>query len=129
MYNLGERWSINLQIFGKYENSNGKKLFKLDTRRKMDDGTYPIKIAVSYGTDLYLSTGISVSKDAWNQEAGKVISGNAKRLNDTLFCRVQNEVLALRESGRFYELSRKRLTIALRFGIFIGVCDSGPLSS
>lgn len=89
-----------------------KSFLKLDTRRKMDDGTYPIKIAVSYGTDLYLSTGISVSKDAWNQEAGKVISGNAKRLNDTLstlLCRVQNEVLALRESGRFYELSRKRL--------------------
>ena len=89
-----------------------KSFLKLDTRRKMDDGTYPVKIAVSYGTNLYLSTGISVSKDAWNQEAGKVVAGNARRLNDTLstlLCRVQNEVLALRESGRFYDLSRKRL--------------------
>lgn len=94
-----------------------KSFLKLDSRRPLRDGTFPIKIAVSHGTNLYLSTGISVSTDLWNAEAGKVIGASAKRINDTLstlLVRVQSEVLALRESGRFHKMSNAELKAVLQ---------------
>ena len=94
-----------------------KSFLKLDTRRQLKDGTFPIKIAVSHGTNLYLSTGISVSADAWNAYAGKVIGASAKRINDalsSLLVRVQSEILALRESGKFHKMSNAELKAVLQ---------------
>ena len=34
--------------------------FILDTRRPLQDGTFPVKLSVGNGTRLYLSTGVSV---------------------------------------------------------------------
>ncbi len=90
--------------------SMAKSFLKLDTRRALKDGTYPVKIAVAYGTDLYLSTGVSVPADLW--DGSKVTGSGAKRYNDTLstlLCRVQNAVLDLRESGKFPKLSKREL--------------------
>lgn len=38
--------------------SMAKSKLRLDTRRKLKDGTYPVQIAVDYGTNLYLATGV-----------------------------------------------------------------------
>lgn len=74
----------------------------LDTRRPLQDGTYPVKISVGHGTRLYLSTGIAVSDKEW--EDGKVVGRkDAKRLNaslDVMLLRVRSRILRLRESGR-----------------------------
>ena len=49
-----------------------KCFLKLDTRRALKDGTFPVIIAVSYGTNLYLNTDVSVSTDEWNEKERKV---------------------------------------------------------
>ena len=88
---------------------------KLDTRRPLQGGLYPVKIAVGHGTRLYLSTGIAVSLLEW--EDNKVVGRkDAKRLNaalDTKLLRVRSRVLRLRETGRFARLSQERLRLLL----------------
>ena len=89
---------------------------KLDARRPLKDGTYPVKIAVGHGTNLYLSTGISVDADKWDDRTRKVIGLGAKRVNDvldTLLCRIKNEILELRETGRFVKMSNAELKALL----------------
>ena len=57
----------------------------LDKRRALQDGTFPVKIAAGYGTDIYLSTGISVHLWEWDPDSGKVVDRkDARRLNATL---------------------------------------------
>ncbi len=93
-----------------------KCFLKLDTRRALKDGTFPVKIAVSYGTNLYLNTDVSVSTDEWNEKERKVEGPRAKRLNDVLsssLTRVANRVLNLREDGRFSKMTSAQLKKAL----------------
>ena len=76
---------------------------KVDTRRPLQDGRYPVKIAVGHGTNIYLSTGVSVDPEKeW--EDGKVVGRkDAKGLNASLeiqLLRVRSRLLRLRESGR-----------------------------
>ena len=90
----------------------------IDKRRALQDGTYPVKIAAGYGTDLYISTGISVKLWEWDQETAKVVDRkDAKRLNAALeirLLRTQARMLQLREDGRLQSAStsylRKLLT-------------------
>ena len=88
---------------------------KLDTRRPLQGGAYPVKISVGHGSRLYLSTGIAVSPLEW--EGGKVVGRkDAKRLNaalDVQLLRVRARVLRLHESGRFGKLSQERLRLLL----------------
>ena len=88
---------------------------KLDTRRPLQGGTYPVKISVGHGTRLYLSTGIAVSPLEW--EEGRVVGRkDARSLNaalDTKLLRVRSRVLRLRETGRFARLSQERLRLLL----------------
>ena len=93
-----------------------KCFLKLDTRRALKDKTYPVKIAVSYGTNLYLATDVSVTTDEWDPKERAVIGPRAKRLNDVLssaLVRVSNRVLNLRESGRFSKMTGEQLKKAL----------------
>ena len=93
-----------------------KCFLKLDTRRALKDGTFPVKIAVSYGTNLYLNTDVSVQKDDWDPAKKEVIGPQAKRLNNLLsstLTRVANRVLNLREDGRFSKMSTAALKRAL----------------
>jgi len=88
----------------------------LDTRRPLQDGTFPVKVSVGHGTRIYISTGISVPEENW--VAGKVEGmKDAKRLNsflDTKLLRIRARVLQLREDGRLGRCSashiRKLLT-------------------
>ena len=93
-----------------------KCFLKLDTRRALKDGTFPVKIAVSYGTNLYLNTEVSVLETEWDPKERTVLGPRAKRLNDVLssaLVRVANRVLTLRESGKFYKMSGEQLKKAL----------------
>ena len=35
-----------------------KSCLRLDLRRPLKDGTYPVQVKVGYGTNLYLATGV-----------------------------------------------------------------------
>ena len=45
----------------------------LDKRRPLQDGTFPIKIAAGCGTNIYLSTGLSVHLWEWDPDGAKVV--------------------------------------------------------
>ena len=88
----------------------------LDTRRPLQDGTFPVKLSVGHGTRLYLSTGISVKRDNWVDGQVEGLK-DAKRLNtvlDNQKLRVKARLLRLREDGRLAGASntylRKLLT-------------------
>ena len=83
----------------------------LDTRRALQDGTYPVKLSVGGGSRLYLATGVSVLADNWVD--GKVEGRkDAKRLNtilDNQKTRVKARLLQLREDGRLEKVSTSQL--------------------
>ena len=85
--------------------------FILDTRRPLQDGTFPVKLSVGNGTRLYLSTGISVKAE--NFVAGQVEgTKDAKRLNgilDTQRLRVKARLLLLKEDGKLGRCSAAHL--------------------
>ena len=83
----------------------------LDTRRPLQDGTFPVKLSVGHGTRLYLSTGVSVPRENWAD--GKVEGlKDAKRLNtalDTQRLRVKARILRLKEDGKLARCSASHL--------------------
>ena len=85
--------------------------FILDTRRPLQDGTFPVKLSVGNGTRLYLSTGVSVKAE--NFVAGQVEgTKDAKRLNgilDTQRLRVKARLLLLKEDGKLERCSAAHL--------------------
>lgn len=85
--------------------------FILDTRRPLQDGTFPVKLSVGNGTRLYLSTGVSVKAE--NFVAGQVEgTKDAKRLNgilDTQRLRVKARLLLLKEDGKLGRCSAAHL--------------------
>ena len=85
----------------------------LDKRRTLQDGTYPVKVAVGHGTSLYLSTGVSVKLWEWDVENAKVVDRkDSKKLNALLevrLLRVKSRLLTLREDGRLASCSVSRL--------------------
>ena len=95
---------------------NNNTTLILDTRRPLQDGTFPVKLSVGHGTRLYLSTGISVKRENWVDGQVEGLK-DAKRMNtalDNQRLRVQARLLRLREDGRFAGASntylRKLLT-------------------
>ncbi len=83
----------------------------LDTRRPLQDRTFPVKVSVGHGTNLLLSTGISVMANEW--EDGKVVGRkDAKRLNatlDTILLRTKGRMLRLKEEGKVGRVSTSQL--------------------
>ena len=95
---------------------NNNTTLILDTRRALQDGTFPVKLSVGHGTRLYLSTGISVPRANWVDGQVEGLK-DAKRMNtalDNQRLRVQGRLLRLREDGRLAGTSntylRKLLT-------------------
>lgn len=89
-----------------------KSKLRLDTRRKLKDGTYPVQIAVGYGSNLYLATGIFLSAEDWDATTCRATGKSAKRINsvlDTLLTRVANRILELRENGQWGNLTGPQL--------------------
>lgn len=89
-----------------------KSTLRLDTRRPLKDGTYPIQIVVGHGTNIYLSTGIYVNADDWDAVIKRHIGKGAKRINDTLtmlLTTVGNRILELMETGQWRKLTRPQI--------------------
>ncbi len=89
-----------------------KSTLRLDTRRALNDGTYPVQIVVGHGTNIYLSTGIYVTADDWDSTTKRVTGKGAKKTNDvlvTLLTTVGNRILELMENGQWRKLTRAQI--------------------
>ena len=92
----------------------------LDTRRAKKDGRFPVKVAVAYGTDLYIDTGISVDRVFWDSKNELYLGQEAKRVNRELGATLEHisaRVVELRASGQFDNLTKqdlKKLLIAYK---------------
>lgn len=90
----------------------GKSSLRLDKRRALNDGTYPIQIKVGYGTNLYLSTNIYLLESEWDARLQICIGKQARVVNSILsssMLRITNRILELRETGQFYTYNTAQL--------------------
>lgn len=84
----------------------------LDTRRQLGDGTYPIRIKVGSGSNLYLPTGIYAAEEDWDPLAGRITTPSRKTDNmllESLAHSVRMRLASLKSTGDW-----KRLTNAQR---------------
>lgn len=113
MVDFGIFGNILQRIISKNKvNYMAKSKLRLDTRRKLKDGTCPVQIAVGYGSNLYLATGIYLTPEDWEEKTQRANGKGAKRINsvlETLLTRTANRILELRESGQFGKLSSAQL--------------------
>lgn len=89
-----------------------KSTLRLDTRRPLNDGTYPVQVKVGYGTNLYLSTGIYLDKEDWDKGLQICTGRQSRSINNilrTLLTSISNRILELRESGQWGVLTRAQL--------------------
>ena len=89
-----------------------KSTLRLDTRRALKDGTYPVQIVVGHGTNIYLGTEIYLAPDDWDATTKRCIGKNAKRINDVLtnlLTLTGNRILELVETGQWGKLSRAQI--------------------
>lgn len=90
----------------------GKSSLRLDTRRALKDGSYPVQVKVGYGKNLYLSTGVYLKKEEWD-EGLQICKGRQSRsVNNilrTLLTSVSNRILELKESGQWERLTTAQL--------------------
>lgn len=89
-----------------------KSTLKLDTRRALQDGSYPVKIKVGYGTNLYLPTGIYLPAEDWDKRLQVCTGKQARGINNvlrTLLLQVSNRILELRETGQWEKLTTAQL--------------------
>ena len=90
----------------------GKSALRLDTRRALKDGTYPVQIKVGYGTNLYLSTGIYLAPSDWNAKLQVCIGPGARKINNILgmlLLSINNRIAELMERGVFTTLTKDQL--------------------
>lgn len=90
----------------------GKTALRLDTRRVLKDGTYPVKIKVGYGTNLYLSTGIYLAPTDWNETLQVCTGPGARKINNVLgihLVRINNRIVDLMEREVFSTLTSVQL--------------------
>lgn len=89
-----------------------KTVLRLDKRRALNDGTYPVQLSVGYGTGLYLATDVYLAADAWNDAARQCVGKDARRVNailSALLARVQARIYELRESGLWDKYTKPQL--------------------
>ena len=90
----------------------GKTALRLDTRRALKDGTYPVQIKVGYGTNLYLPTGIYLAPSDWNATLQVCIGTGARKINNILgmlLLSINNRIVELMERGVFSTLTKDQL--------------------
>ena len=82
----------------------GRSSLRLDKRRALKDGTYPVQIKVGYGTNLYLPTGVYLEADAWDDRLQLCVGKQARTINNVLstsLLRITNRIMELRETGQY----------------------------
>lgn len=85
---------------------------RLDTRRALRDGTFPVLIRVGHCTNLYLPTQVYLRREEWDERASLCIGKSAKvtnRLLAALVAQVAGRLIELRESGLYNKLTRAQL--------------------
>ena len=90
---------------------------KLDTRRPLADGTYPVQIRVGYGTNIYLATGIYLKKEEWDEVTGLCVGPQGSRINEVLrrmLERIAIRAIELRDEGAFDRMTYAELVAELR---------------
>lgn len=90
----------------------GKTNLRIDTRRALKDGTYPVQIKVGYGTNIYINTGIYLTPEEWDDRAQLCIGSRAKIINKILgqsLTRIINRLLELRSTGQYNNYTRAQL--------------------
>ena len=90
----------------------GKSCLRLDLRRPLKDGTYPVQIKVGHGTNLYLATGIYLAPGDWDARLQVSTGKAARRVNNilgTLLLQTNNRILELRETGQWGKLTTAQL--------------------
>lgn len=90
----------------------GRTSLRLDTRRALKDGTYPVQIKVGYGTNIYLATGIYLSADDWDARLQICIGKQSRAINNILstsLLRVTNRLMELRETGQYDTYTKAQL--------------------
>lgn len=74
----------------------------------MADGTYPLQIVVGHGSNLYLSTGLYVRSEDWDDRRKRCTGAQARRVNNVLagiLNTVADRVLELMELGQWNSLT------------------------
>ncbi len=90
----------------------GKSALRLDTRRALKDGTYPVQIKVGYGTNLYLSTDIYLAPSDWNAKLQVCIGPGSRKINNILgmlLLSINNRIAEMMERGVFTSLTKEQL--------------------
>ena len=91
-----------------------KCYLKLDTRRALKDGTYPVKIVVTGNKkEVRVDTGVSVKEDGWNTSTRNAVNRRTASLLSTLLTRAESVILDLRERGMFDKMTTTQLRKAL----------------
>lgn len=103
----------NRQILGKFlATTMAKTSLRLDTRRALKDGTYPVQIVVGHGTDIYLKTGIYAAVGEWDALTLQYTGKGARRVNSALVSMVamiSNRIMELKETGLWAKLTRGQI--------------------
>lgn len=89
-----------------------KSTLRLDTRRALKDGSYPVQISVGYGTNIYIGTGIYVNLSDWDNRTCLCVGKGAKRVNDSLssiLATVTTRVLELKGTGQWAKFTRGQI--------------------
>lgn len=90
----------------------GKSSLRLDKRRMLKDGTYPLQIKVGYCTNLYLPTQIYLPVEDWDDKLQVCTGKQARSINNilrNLLLQVGNRILELRETGQWNKLTSAQL--------------------
>lgn len=80
----------------------------LDTRRKKQDGTFPIRVKVGSGSNLYLATGIYVREEEWDPVGCRITTPSRKIDNSMLSSMLGNirmKLGSLKSTGDWNRLS------------------------
>lgn len=94
-----------------------KSFLRLDKRRVMDDGTYPVKIVIGKKNGMMIGTGISVHPDMWDQKAQRVI-GDKRTTNAliSILTRARSVIMELIDRNMFESVSKEGLRRAIQTG-------------
>lgn len=89
---------------------------KLNIRRPLKDGSFPVQLAVGHGRDLYIGTGISCKVEDWcpgDQPCTGENSFLKNRILSSLLSEANACILKLKEEGKWPHLSNKEIRTIL----------------
>lgn len=84
----------------------------LDTRRKKQDGTFPIRVKVGSGSNLYLATGIYVREEEWDPVGCRITTPSRKIDNTvlgTMLSNIRMKIGSLKSTGDWERLSQAQM--------------------